>query len=96
MNKILFLFAFLLTACPTNPDWPIPAPPPPLDAGAPCATSCERYRQLSCPEGEPTKKGHTCEEVCNNAAKSGNDLAGPSDCTARAQTCKAVEDCMPR
>jgi hypothetical protein len=87
-----FLLALLLTACP-DPEWPLPPRPSALDAGEPCDTSCQRYRQLGCEEGQPTSNGHTCEEVCNNAAKSGIDLAGPSSCTADAGTCKEVEAC---
>lgn len=90
--RLSLALVLVLVGC-QNPTWPVPPPPAALDAGEPCATSCERYRQLGCEEGQPTPNGHSCEEVCNNAATKGIDLAGPSSCTADAGSCEAIETC---
>ena len=93
-------FALLLAAALSSGFCqPQPGPPPgpaPLDGSVTaCSASCSKYRELGCEEGKPTAKGHTCEEVCNNAAESGIDLGGPADCIAAAKDCASVEKCAP-
>ena len=102
MKLIPLLTVALFTACP-----PVPGPtdqrPPPVGQDAtvlpdgalatPCEASCYAYRTLGCPEGAPTKGGHSCEEVCQNAAKNGIDLAGASACIVEAASCQEVRAC---
>lgn len=91
------LFA-VLRACTPAPHVVEPVSQPISDAGAdvllaPCESACNAYRYYGCPEGEPTKKGHICEEVCRNAAQNGIDLAGSVGCTQVARNCGEVRGC---
>ena len=57
-----------------------------------CAHACDRLRVLGCREAEPTPRGATCEDVCENIQSSGFiewDLA----CRAAIQGCEAVDLC---
>lgn len=102
--KILYFLPLIFAVCGSHCPSPAPNPPPPppisQDATTvdgvtlgPCGFACTRYRQLGCPEGAPTPAGHSCEEVCENAAQNGIDLGGPSTCTAVAGTCQEVRAC---
>jgi hypothetical protein len=105
MNKLLPLLAALaLTACPPGPEVPVGPKPKPIGQDAavlpdgalatPCEAVCAAYRGLGCPEGLPTPRGHTCEEVCQNAAVHGIDLGGDvNGCIVRAETCEDVRGC---
>lgn len=98
---ISLLFPIFLTACPPVPITDQRPPPVGQDASvlpdgataSPCEASCYAYRTLGCPEGQPTKKGHPCEEVCANAAQQGIDLAGATACIVEAATCQEVRSC---
>lgn len=100
LTAAMILFAMLRACTPVpTPAEPEPTPEPPRDSGtsdvllAPCESSCNAYRSFGCPEGEPTKKGHVCEEVCRNAAASGIDLSGSVGCTQAARNCGEVRSC---
>lgn len=95
----VFLVALTACTCPRSPGGE-PPPPIPQDAttvdGAalgPCEAACLRYRELGCPEGEATRAGHLCEDVCLNAAARGVDLGGAVPCTSAAGTCQEVRSC---
>ncbi len=61
IRSLLIAAALWLCACPP----PAPAPPPgPL---ASCARACAAYSTMGCAEGQPTREGHSCEEVCEMA-----------------------------
>lgn len=104
MTKLLpLVLALLLTACP-NPITPVGPKPKPIGQDAavlpdgalatPCEAVCAAYRGLECPEGADTPKGHTCEEVCQNAAEHGIDLGGSvNGCIVKATTCGEVRAC---
>lgn len=100
VHTIFFTLALSACSCPRAPGSPAPPPPIPQDASTvdgaaytPCDMACARYRQLGCPEGSPTSAGHPCEEVCQNAAAHGVDLAGPVACAGSAPTCEVVRSC---
>ena len=102
LHTLFIPLSLALTACP-----PVPGPtdqrPPPVGqdatvlpdgaAATPCEASGYAYRTLGCPEGADTKKGHSCEEVCTNAAQNGIDLAGASACIVEAASCQEVRAC---
>lgn len=94
----------LATACPPDPEVPVGPKPKPIGQDAavlpdgalatPCEAVCQAYRGLKCPEGAPTSKGHSCEEVCQNAALHGIDLSGDVNaCIVKAGTCQEVRAC---
>lgn len=91
---LLLLAMALACTPPTEPDT---AEPPEAPDGAPgddpCGVKCERQRVLGCSGGEPTKAGHSCEEVCRNAQNNGIDLAGDEACVRRAKECAAILVC---
>lgn len=98
------LLAFLLTACPPDPEVPVGPKPKPIGQDAavlpdgalatPCEAVCAAYRGLECPEGEDTPRGHTCEEVCQNAAQHGIDLSGSvNECIVKTTTCDEIRAC---
>lgn len=104
MKRLLVIAALALWGCPPDPEAPIGPKPKPVGQDAamlpdgalatPCEAVCGAYRMLRCPEGEPTKKGHTCEEVCQNAAQEGIDLSGSvNECIVKAATCREVRVC---
>lgn len=101
------LLALLLAACPPDPETPVGPKPKPVGQDAavlpdgalatPCEAVCYAYRALECPEGLPTPKGHTCEEVCQNAALHGIDLGGDvRGCIVKAGTCQEVRACSEK
>lgn len=82
MIKVLVpLLAFTLAHCELAP----------LPKQSDCDLACERMRDLSCPESEPDSEGQTCEQVCENAQKSGIIDLNPS-CRAKQQSCEAMEE----
>lgn len=72
-------------------DRPRPVQP---DAGTPadCDAACKHLRALKCPEGEPTAKGASCEDVCNNAENSQTITLSPV-CVVKIKTCDEVDSC---
>ena len=60
---------------------PPPEPPPVVvieepDGGwSTCASACVRLAELGCTEAQPTRKGTTCTQVCEDAAAEGIELA---------------------
>ena len=65
----LMLAAIGCQSCAHNP----PTPPTPTDGAAPsgsCTTACANGARLGCMYATPTPQGHTCLEVCANAAQS--------------------------
>lgn len=101
---LLVIAALALWGCPPEPETPIGPKPKPVGQDAavlpdgalatPCEAICQAYRLLGCPEGEPTKKGHTCEAVCQNAAEEGIDLSGDVNaCIIKAGTCQEARAC---
>lgn len=100
----LLALALLFAACTPEPETPVGPKPKPVGQDAavlpdgalatPCEAVCYAYRELGCPEGADTPKGHTCEEVCQNAALHGIDLGGDvRGCIVEAGTCQEVRAC---
>jgi hypothetical protein len=58
---------------------------------SPCARACVRLHTLGCPEGERSRSGTSCVDVCRNAGA----LVDPA-CVARAATVDAVHACHVR
>lgn len=102
IHTVFLPLSLMLTACPPATD-PTQQRPPPVGQDAavlpdgatatPCEASCYAYRTLGCPEGADTKKGHKCEEVCQNAAANGIDLSGQTSCIVESATCQEVRAC---
>lgn len=101
---LLVIAALALWGCPPEPETPIGPKPKPIGQDAavlpdgalatPCEAVCAAYRGLECPEGFPTPRGNTCEEVCQNAATHGIDLSGDVNaCIVKASTCREVRAC---
>lgn len=101
LHTLFLPLSVFLTACPPVPITDQRPPPVGQDASvlpdgataSPCEASCYAYRTLGCPEGADTKKGHSCEEVCTNAALNGIDLAGATACIVNSGTCQEVRAC---
>lgn len=95
----LLLVAVVAAQCtpdikPTPEPEPVPTPwpvPEPDDASA-CADACRRLRALGCEAAKPTTAGGTCEDVCENAARSAAPL--PTRCIASARSCAAADACQ--
>ncbi len=60
---------------------------PSTDA-AQCEQACGALRDAGCPEGKPTPKGASCEEVCVNAG-----LMLPVACVSRAKSENDIQAC---
>ncbi len=72
---------------------PPPQPPKPEPVeGATCASACDRFRELGCPEGEDTAGGGTCEEVCQNVQDSGI-IEWDLECRTGVDACDQVDSC---
>jgi hypothetical protein len=54
-----------------------------------CAPAEENLKRLGCPEGQPTKKGKTFTEVCQNA--SNNFIWFNPKCLASINSCSEIE-----
>ena len=77
---------------------PAVQPPPDVDDAdaedarvSPCARACERLHALGCPEGEPSRNGTSCLDVCRTAGVLVN-----APCVARAPTIDAIHACNVR
>lgn len=57
-----------------------------------CHAMCGNLRAHHCPAGDPTRKGATCEAVCENTESSGYASENPR-CQARAASCEAADAC---
>lgn len=86
------------TPAPTPTPTPTPAPtptPPPVVVVPPapsCDTACTKFRELRCPEGNPTNDGASCETVCTNMQSVGlivYDLA----CASKVKACSEIARC---
>lgn len=91
---ILTMATTLVAAC-----GPAPAPQAPstveAEAGAPnsCTTACTNLRKLHCPLGEPTRKGASCETVCDNVQVNNAGAGFPVVCLTRAKSCEIADTC---
>jgi len=77
---------------PTPAPTPTPPKPAPVVVAPSCSTACVHFRELSCPEGNPTNDGASCETVCSNMQSTGMivyDLA----CATKVKTCAAIAQC---
>lgn len=85
-----------LAACPPVPGpGPEPEPPrPPYNpqAEATCASVCEHWAELGCPEAEPSPGGETCEAVCERVQGSGI-IEWNLACRAAIDSCDQVDSC---
>jgi len=95
------LIALVVGCYDTNnpPPWDPTDDPLPPTAGT-CEDACKNLRSLHCASGDPTlgrdgKPGtgdeHTCEEVCNNAERTGQSV-NPG-CLEHAQSCGEADGC---
>jgi hypothetical protein len=80
----------ILVGCPE----PQPPRPTPNDGGVvTCEDYCRHIRdELHCAQGQPTKKGATCEQVCGNIENSGY-VQNARTCSMAARSCEAVDIC---
>ena len=86
------LLSFLLLVGCGFPLTPTPSPDKsPIKGDA--EVTCDKLRELECPDTEDTPEGNTCEDVLRNAAENGIDLIGDVNCVQAATTCKGVEAC---
>lgn len=99
MIKVLSILV-LCTACgPTPPPKPVPTPVP-AAGDATCAEACTTAKKLrdangaasGCKVADPTPKGATCEQVCQNALDEG--IAWPTWCISQATSCDAIHNCQ--
>ena len=100
--KAALIFAAALVSC-GSPVTPGPVTPPKPSADA-CEVFCGAARALACPfaEDAPGADGEmgtaddaTCEQVCDFTARSGL-YASDVDCSAKARTCAALDECAAR
>lgn len=79
-----FLVALLMAMSPGCVTTPCPTAGKPCPAVATCETACLHGRNLGCEWATPTPQGHTCLEVCDNAAQTVpwnvQDLTAASSC----------------
>lgn len=83
-----------LTSCTPKPPIPPQPIPPSGDSGAEitCEEVCRHLSSMMCPSAEPTKKGATCVEVCENVRSSGT-MTFDMKCLITAPSCKAADEC---
>ncbi len=83
-----------LTSCTPKPPVPPQPIPPTADSGAEvtCADACRHLSSMMCPNAEPTKKGATCVEVCENVQSSGV-MKMNLRCLVTSSSCKAADEC---
>ena len=67
MKTLLTILALICTACATTP-CPVGSAQPCPAPAATCETACLHGHNLGCDWATPTPQGHTCQEVCANAA----------------------------
>lgn len=67
MKTIILMLTMAFTGCATTP-CSVDAKPCPAPA-ATCATACANGAKHECGWANPTPAGHTCLEVCTNAAQ---------------------------
>jgi hypothetical protein len=85
-SPIAYLLLLTNTACPSQG----PTEPKPIPVGGSCAEAYTHLTALKC-EWSVSKKGHTFQEVCENAAQHGIDLK-PA-CVTHAATCEEAKGC---
>lgn len=88
--------AMFVTGCipPVDPTPPVDPPPPPNKVRD-CSTACEHLRGedgsgLDCALGQPSKRGHTCEQDCEIIEANGERFIS---CTIDAVSCEDAEHC---
>lgn len=92
------LVVLLAAGCQPVPQPDGPRPPQdaattvPVEPGA-CEAACDAYRRLGCPEGEPTPRGSSCEQVCWSVADGGINLAPDPACFRGASSCDEALRC---
>ena len=66
----------------------------PIPTGTPadCAAACTTLRAHHCAAGDPTPKGASCEDVCQNTESSGYASMNPR-CVATSADCAAADAC---
>lgn len=57
-----------------------------------CVPYCKRVAELGCPEGEPSKGGRSCVDICENYHAVGY-LRPYNDCGAKAKTVADLRSC---
>jgi len=85
----------LISSCTPRPPVP-PQPIPVIESDAKeltCADACEHLWNMKCKSAEPTPKGATCLEVCENVRSSGV-IALNLKCLTTAPSCKAADECQ--
>jgi hypothetical protein len=86
MKHLALLGALILCACPP------PKPPVPPPGNATCSDVCAHYAKLGCIAAQPTAKGASCIDVCNNVVGS-TYVHWDLDCRVRAVDCGEVDHC---
>lgn len=90
MKTALLLAAALATQCNLDPK-PAPPAPPPDPFAATCETACKNLMAMNCHDGNPTKEGASCVEVCQNAERNGLPL--PVACVTVSGSCEEAAQC---
>jgi hypothetical protein len=68
MKTLTLIFALAFAGCATTTPCPVGTKPCPNPPAATCETACLHGHNLGCEWATPTPQGHTCLEVCQNAA----------------------------
>lgn len=57
-----------------------------------CETSCANLRKIGCPEGRPSKRGTSCEGICERMLRT--KASNPHvECVSRATDVESVRAC---
>ncbi len=88
MNNVgIVLVLLLASTCQSAPNKPTV-----LTTG--CIGACSHLKDMKCPEAEPTTKGSTCVEVCENASSDGSPISFQTDCVIQAHSCNDANACQ--
>jgi hypothetical protein len=95
-RRLLSAVALLLAL----PSCPAPAPVEPshvtvrTDGIECCKDMCSSLRELGCPEGQDTRSGETCEDLCKRVYMIGFEVG--ACCVASATTKEEARSCRTR
>lgn len=85
------LIGLLLVSLVVSCGAPVPQPRPlPQAKIESCADACEALRAYGCELGEPTKRGKTCESLCENSKANAVPFIS---CVDGFTSCEAAERC---
>jgi hypothetical protein len=92
---IILSIVTLLSGCSSQPkpqpDVPAPEVLDQQQTTLDCSAACEHLREMKCELGQPSRRGKTCEDLCNTLENNGVKFIS---CTIDADTCDNANNCV--